>query len=244
MVRVRLTTEPCTVLDWDTEFWGVRIARIEGDTLTADSAAQVDDWARQNEVDCLYFLARSDDARSAQAAEQAGFRLMDVRVELGRATGGETSARAVRESRPEDVPALRAIARENHRGTRFYADPRFPTARCDDLYDVWIERSCAGWADVVLVAEHESRPAGYVSCHLDPAGAGGSIGLIAVAAAARQLGLGRTLVEGALAWCAARGVPKVTVATQGRSVAALRLYERCGFRIESLRLWFHKWYDR
>jgi GNAT superfamily N-acetyltransferase len=241
--RVRLTTDPCTILDWDTAFWGVRIARVEGDTLTGEAAEQVDEWAREHAIDCLYFLARSEDPPTAHAAEQAGFRLMDVRIELGRTAGDETVADGVRASVPDDVPALRAIARVSHRGTRFYADPRFPRARCDDLYDVWIERSCAGWADVVLVADHRGRPAGYVSCHLDAARASGSIGLIAVAATARQLGLGTTLVHGALAWCAAQGAAKITVATQGRSVGALRLYERCGFRVDSLRLWFHKWYD-
>jgi dTDP-4-amino-4,6-dideoxy-D-galactose acyltransferase len=241
---LRATTDPCTVLDWDNEFWGVRIARVEGDTLTTESAAHVDAWAERHGIDCLYFLARSDDAPTAHAAEQAGFRLMDVRIELERSSGGDSAADAVRASRPDDVAALRAIARVSHRGTRFYADPRFPRARCDDLYDIWIERSCAGWADVVLVAEHQARPAGYVSCHLDTASASGSIGLIAVAETARELGLGRMLVDGAVAWCAGRGARTVTVATQGRSVGALRLYERCGFRIESLRLWFHKWHER
>jgi dTDP-4-amino-4,6-dideoxy-D-galactose acyltransferase len=231
------------LLAWDTEFWGRRIARVEGDTLTDHEAARVGDWARRSAVDCVYFLARSDDAGTAHAAERAGFQLMDVRVQLERAPGDGTGAPGVRESRPDDLPALRAIARVSHRGTRFYADPRFPRARCDDLYEVWIERSCAGWADVVLVAEHESRPAGYVSCHLDDAGRSASIGLIAVAAFARQLGLGRALVDGAVAWCAARGAQEMRVVTQGRSVEAVRLYERCGFRVESLGLWFHRWYD-
>lgn len=153
-------------------------------------------------------------------------------------------AAGLRECRPDDVPALSAIARVSHRGTRFYSDPNFPRGRCDDLYAVWIERSSAGWADVVLVAEHEGEPAGYVSCHVDGAGGAGSIGLIAVAATARRLGLGRALVDGAVAWCGERGVDQVSVVTQGRSVSALRLYESCGFRIESVGLWFHKWYQR
>jgi GNAT superfamily N-acetyltransferase len=239
---VSATAELCTFLEWDTEFWGVRIARVEGDSLTEEGARQVDDWAGRNGIDCVYFLARADDAATAHTAEHAGFRLMDVRAQLTCEPEGGRVAPGVRESRPADVPALSAIARVSHRGTRFYADPRFPDRRCADLYGVWIERSCAGWADVVLVADHEDRAAGYVSCHVDEARNAGSIGLIAVAETARRLGLGRSLVESAVAWCAERGLQEVSVVTQGGSVGALRLYETCGFRLDSLGLWFHKWY--
>lgn len=239
-----MTLEPCTFLDWDTEFWGVRIARVEGDTLTEERAREVDDWAARNRIDCVYFLARSDQAATAHTAERAGYQLMDVRVQLKCEPDDRTMATGLRESRPADLPALSAIARVSHRGTRFYADPRFPDRRCDDLYGVWIERSCAGWADVVLVAEHQNRPAGYVSCHVDDARSAGSIGLIAVAETARRLGLGRALVDSVVAWCAERGLHAVSVVTQGGSVRALRLYETSGFGIDSLGLWFHKWYAR
>jgi dTDP-4-amino-4,6-dideoxy-D-galactose acyltransferase len=204
----------------------------------------VEDWARRNTIDCVYFLARSDDPATAQVAEGAGFRLMDARMQLCLESPAGVVAAGIRESRPDDVPALAAIARASHRGTRFYADPNFPPARCDDLYAVWIERSCAGWADVVLVAELDGGPEGYVSCHLDEPEGTASIGLIAVVSSGRRKGLGRALVDSAVAWCAKRGAREIRVVTQGRSVAALRLYENCGFRLEALGLWFHRWYHR
>ncbi|MGH3102481.1 MAG: GNAT family N-acetyltransferase [Gaiellaceae bacterium] len=229
--------EPGELLSWDTDFWGVRIGRVVGGTLPAG----VDAWAAANAVDCLYFLA-GEEPVAAHDAERAGFRLMDVRVELARPAeaGGEHAA--VRPFNPADVETLQQIARTSHRLTRFYADPRFPPERCDDLYDVWIARSCEGWADAVLVADDGGAPVGYVSCHADDAAGRGSIGLIAVDAAARGRGLGAALVRAAVGWCGERGLRDVSVVTQGRSVPALRLYERCGFGVAELGLWFHKWY--
>jgi len=231
--------EPCMVLDWDTEFWGVRIGRVHGDRLVPE---RVDAWADDHGVTCLYFLAR-DEPGAAAAAEQAGFRFMDVRVELARSAGDGELAAPLREAGAEDETPLRRLARENHRTTRFYADPRFPDERCDDLYEAWIASSLEGWADVVLVAELEGRPVGYMTVHADDAAGRGLLGLSSVAPEARRRGLGQALVRGAVGWCGGRGLTEVAVVTQGRNVAALRVFETCGFRIRDVRLWFHKWYE-
>jgi dTDP-4-amino-4,6-dideoxy-D-galactose acyltransferase len=215
----------------------VRIGRVLDDRL---DAAAVDRWAHEHEVACLYFLSR-DEPGAAATAEDAGFRLVDVRVELGRPAAGDEASR-LREASDGDAAALRALARSNHRITRFYADPNFPDERCDDLYETWIARSLEGWADAVLVAESEGRPAGYVSLH-DRDGTG-SIGLIGVDPDSRGRQLGRDLVLGAVRWCAERGLADVTVVTQGRNVPALRTFESSGFRTTDVGLWFHKWYDR
>ena len=37
---------------------------------------------------------------------------------------------------------------------------------------------------------------------------------------------------------------RITVVTQGRNARAQRLYQRAGFVTESVRLWFHRWFDR
>jgi dTDP-4-amino-4,6-dideoxy-D-galactose acyltransferase len=219
----------------------VRIGRVDGDALSPELAASIDSWADESEVACVYFLASGDDPQSWHAAEAAGFRLMDLRTELSRDAASEEVG-GLRAAREEDRDALRAIARSSHGITRFYADPRFPDERCDDLYATWIDRSLDGWAEAVLVAEADGVPSGYVSVHVDAER--GSIGLIAVDAAARGRGLGETLSRGAVDWAAGAGAKAVSVVTQGRNAAALRTFERAGFRARSVGIWFHKWYDR
>jgi len=206
--------------------------------------SDIDAWARTHDVDCLYFLARPDDPETVGIAQGAAFRLVDVRVELAQPSTETEPAARVRPYRSTDLETLRAIARASHEITRFYADLHFPRERCSDFYDTWIVRSCEGWADGVLVAELDGRPAGYVTCHGDPALRRGSIGLIAVSAAARGNGLGRDLVLGALSWCRDHGSTEVSVVTQGANVGAQRLFQLCGFRTVSTGLWFHRWYER
>ena len=234
-------SDPARLLPWDTEFWGLAIGRVEGETLDAERAHAVDEWADENAAACLYFLAASGDPPSAFAATEAGYRLVDLRVELGQELVARSDESSLRDATAEDLPSLRAIARASHRDTRFYADPNFPDERCDDFYGVWIERSVEGWADAVLVSNDADA---YVTCHVDAERSRGSIGLIAVHERARGRGVGRELVRGALGWMRDNDLRDAGVVTQGRNVAAQRTFQSCGYRTESVGLWFHKWYAR
>ena len=234
-------SEACRLLPWDSEFWGITIGRVDATTMSRERAAVIDDWARDHRVHCLYFLAAADDASAAFVAEDSGWRLVDVRTELAQRLDDDArTSSTLRPASATDLPRLRAIARVSHRDTRFYADPSFPDARCDEFYELWIERSVEGWADAVLVADHVS---GYVTCHVDDEQHRGSIGLIAVDATHRGRGIGQELVQGALAWMRGRGLAEGAVVTQGRNVPAQRTFQRCGFLSESVGLWFHKWYS-
>jgi len=170
--------------------------------------------------------------------------MADVRITLARELRADAGpAESVRAFRESDLPSLRAIAAVSHRDSRFYNDPGFPDQRCNELYETWIERSCHGYADTVLVAEHRREPAGYVSCHLHPDGMG-TIGLLAVADWSRGLGLGGQLVAGALRFLEGSSCKRVTVVTQGRNCPAQRLYQNCGFRSAIVELWYHRWFDQ
>ena len=212
-----------------------------GGTLTPELVSRVDAWSDENAVGCLYLLADADDAPAAHLAEEAGFRLMDIRIELRRPATAD-AVDGVRPAREGDREALRYIARSSHRITRFYADPGFPDARCDALYETWIAQSLDGWAEQVLVAEVDGAPAGYVSCHLDEAAQLGSIGLIAVDERRRGGGIGVLLARAAVGWCTSHGAQTMSVVTQARNTQALRTFERVGFVVHGVGVWFHKWY--
>jgi dTDP-4-amino-4,6-dideoxy-D-galactose acyltransferase len=94
----------------------------------------------------------------------------------------------------------------------------------------------------VLVATAGSDVAGYITCPLDNEAATGEIGLLAVGPEHRRQRAGESLVRHSLSWFASLGVDRVHVVTQGGNLQALRLYERCGFAVADISLWFHKWY--
>jgi dTDP-4-amino-4,6-dideoxy-D-galactose acyltransferase len=231
----------CSYLDWDSEFFGVKIARLIPDSLTNTLLDRALSWCRAEKVRCLYFLARIDDEETILLAERNAFQLVDVRITMERSLPAPNySTGPVRPFRSGDLEALRAIAATSHRDTRFYHDSHFPKQLCSALYQTWLEKSCAGYADAVLVAETNGSAVGYVSCHLSGERYG-SIGLAAVAEEARGRGLGGELVNAALSYFQEKGMTRATVVTQGRNFSAQRLYQACGFVTQCMQLWYHCW---
>ncbi|HML22657.1 MAG TPA: GNAT family N-acetyltransferase [Aggregatilinea sp.] len=232
----------CRALPWDSEFFGRRIGRVVPTRLTPDEMARALAWADQEQIDCLYLLADFSDRDTIRLVENNGFRLMDLRTLLDRTLKDEIppAAPEIRPWQPDDLPVLRKVARGSYRDSRFYFDERFPDAQCDTLYETWIEKSCHGYAEQVLVAEYQGAAAGYISCHIRDGV--GDIGLVGVDERAQGRGLGRSLVMGSLAWFKSQGLDRVTVVTQGRNIPAQRLYQRCGFMTRSVELWYHRWF--
>jgi GNAT superfamily N-acetyltransferase len=220
------------MMAWDTEFWAMRVGR-------ATHLDGIGEWAVKNTVGLVCLLVDANDTDEIQKAETEGFRFMDVRVTLTMRACHRLSW--VRLARAEDTSKLQAVAREAFHLTRFYADPTLDDSRCDDLYAEWTRSLCAGAASVVLVAEHDNMPVGYVTVNLD--GTESEIGLIAVAADWRGQHIGSSLVNGAIDWAYCHGAKHMSVVTQGRNIGALRTFEACGFRVNNTQVWLHRRYE-
>jgi dTDP-4-amino-4,6-dideoxy-D-galactose acyltransferase len=235
----------CEFLPWDSSFFGFRIARLTAGQVTSDSMAAAVAWCGSQQIECLYFLADPDDRESLRAAESAGFEQVGIRTTLSRPAGALihlTQPDHVRRFQPADLERLKAIARQSHRDSRFFFDGRFAEDRCEALYERWIERSCEGWAQSVFVAHWDGLVAGYCTCHIDDEGTG-SIGLIAVDANAQGCGLGRELMDASLLYFQQQDVARVKVVSQGGNARAQRFYLRSGFGTDSIRVWYHKWFQ-
>jgi dTDP-4-amino-4,6-dideoxy-D-galactose acyltransferase len=231
----------CQLLDWDTDFFGFRIARVQAKRLTDADLPAILDWCAAQQIRCLYLLASSTDRQTARIAAEHHFRFADIRTTLESAIAQiPEPAPGIHIATPEDIHSLAAIARVSHTDSRFYGDPGFPRAKCDLLYETWIGKSIqGGYAKSVLVAEHDSKAAGYITC--DWTGDTGQIGLIAVADWARGMGIGGALVNSSLRLFHEEGVKRVSVVTQGCNISAQRLYQRCGFLTSSVEIWYHAW---
>ena len=237
-----MTQPVCQFLEWDSAFFGFRIARVTASRMAPGDLRRVLDWCGAERIRCLYLLAAADDAVVIHDAEEQGFHLADLRVTLSWPAAPVDSRLSVpiRPARAEDLPALAAIAGSSHTDSRFYFDSRFPRARCDALYETWIRNSFHGFAQAVLVAERDQGVAGYITGHWGDTE--GRIGLMAVAAWARDCGTGEALVRASQELFHARGMQEVTVVTQGRNYSSQRMYQRCGFRTKSVELWYHRWF--
>lgn len=234
----------CQILEWDSKFFGARIARIEERHLSAEKTGQVFQWCQENKIDCLYFLCAPADDDSVLMAEKSGFHLVDIRMELSCQVPDQPKDMDlfVRHHRDFDLSELQEIAADAYTDSRFYFDRSFSREQASALYREWIVKSCHGDADAVLIVPHQETVGGFITCHLEPPNMG-RIGLIGVNSNARSVGLGGALVGASLNYFCDQGVKEVRVVTQGRNIAAQRLYQSAGFRTQSMYLWYHKWFE-
>ena len=236
-------TDVCKFLEWDSEFFGSRIARLNRAQPTAGEMRDALDWCSAERIACLYLLADASDSGTTRLAEDNGFHFSDIRLTLLRhetSAPGEWPA-GIRIATDDDIKALTPIAGASHTDSRFYSDPGFARERCDELYRVWIENSCRGYAQRVFVGEQDGVAAGYITCHHDTDS--GRVGLLGVASTARENGMGGRLISAALRHFADLGFKQTTVVTQGRNAGAQRLYTRYGFLPHRTELWYHRWFS-
>ena len=235
----------CSFLSWDSEFFGVRIARCDVRQLTPDTIAPILEWCESEAIDCLYFIAAQDDQTTIQLAAENNFLLVDIRMTFEKACGSNPPADKadlpVRPAQEEDIPILQGIAASSYRDSRYYFDPNFPDAICDKFYATWIEKSCRGYEDIVLVSHLDGRAAGFISCSIIEPGRG-QIGLVGVGPEYRGRGQGQVLLQAAQRWFQDQGAERIFVVTQGRNIAAQRLYQRAGYVTHSMELYYHRWF--
>jgi dTDP-4-amino-4,6-dideoxy-D-galactose acyltransferase len=239
----------CELLEWDTAFFGIRIARVKGYRLRTEYIDPLFEWCARHEVECLYFLADPTDRSTAQLCERHGFRFVDVRSTFQRVLPEDPEpAQApgsfvIREYHAEDLPDLEAIARESFHDTRFYFDRGFSDDRCDDLYASWVRKECQSRTGKVFVAAADASSVGFITC-LPPVDEErtGWISLLATKQALRRRGVGQLLIHRALTWFERQGARRVRVATQGRNIAGQRAYIRAGFNLQDWKIWYHRWF--
>lgn len=215
-----------SVLEFDSEWFGVTIGRYDGDPNEADT------WAKDNHVGCVYCLLPVEKIGMVYDATKKGFRLTDVRVEFAAKTSLVIPP-DVREAEGPDAATVQDIAVRSYQKTRFHNDRNFDRDRVNQMYANWVLTS----KGFTFVVEGDEGIAGFVlvgETHLE---------LIAVDQAHRGQGHGGSLARAAIGHAYAKGRPEIRVVTQSGNHAAQRTFQAAGFRLVDTSLWLHKWYQ-
>ena len=237
-------------LPWDTNHFGVRVARSAIHSVNAESIQRLMRACRDADIECLYFLAGAEDQTTIIELQRNQFDLVDVRVSQDRSLAAPvalpvTEGVTCRMLLPEDVAPLLDLSRDSIQVSRFFGDRCFDKDKVAEMYRIWSRKSfTSDFADGVYVAELEGRLAGCSTLHLNRPPGQGNIGLTLVADYAQGIGLGSTLVAHSAHWFRSQGMNTVNIVTQGQNIPAQRMHQRVGFRTRRIQLWFHKWFDQ
>jgi len=140
----------------------------------------------------------------------------------------------IRPYRPTDLPHLKSLTIEGFVGVSIDhgIEEQFGTIKGHDWrwrksrhIEVDVARDAAG----VFVAEEDGQVVGYVTTWKDAEAGIGNIPNLAVAASHRNRGLGRTLLEHALAHFRSAGLTHAKIETLAQNAIGNHLYPSLGF---------------
>ncbi len=214
--------------DFDSEIFGFRVAKIK--VLDSKNVADLIKDLIKNKVKYATCRVESNNFSTIQVLEKSGLVLVDGLISLGintLSTKIVAVASRIREANKNDLGQLKSLTWGLYSVSRVYNDPLISQDKADKFYIKWIENSILGQAaDLVLAWDQDGKILGYVTLKKT-----GSIPLIGVSKQARGKGIAKELVKASLFKFKQWGVGEVIVETQMANIAALRLYQDCGFKV-------------
>jgi ribosomal protein S18 acetylase RimI-like enzyme len=236
-----------TTLNWDSDFFGFRVARLQ-DVADTEIQEVLKDLTSHHYRLAVLFSGDGDSAIHRGAADNNGL-LVDRKVTYARpvpdapltAATGTTAEMNIRvnppDLKPEDLFDLAYLAGSY---SRFRTDKNFPENDFKRLYTQWVINSLNGrFADYTLVHRDNQGTGGFAT--LKTEGDVARIGLISVDTGRQNQGIGKALVNETLKICIGRHIPVIEVDTQLDNTQACRFYEKAGFSVKEVRFVHHFW---
>lgn len=225
-------------LDWDSNFFGLRIGRIAINTREESSLLASRYSAIEKDYDLLYVFATHGLSFLA-----SGARLIDEKVTYTFHDNHEASQDSniiLWDSQWGVSGELLHLALVSGEYSRFKLDDKFPVGSYEHLYSRWIEQSVNhATASDVFCYMIDGVPKGLVT--LSHKNGIGNIGLVAVHEDCQHRGIGTAMMHNVIHYSKEKQLQKLSVVTQLANTPACKLYEKSGFTIESISNVWHWW---
>ena len=226
------------VLQWDSDFFGLRIGRVDLQTKTDAEQLQSHHEELKLQFDLLYIF----DA-NAVGFKADGAKLVDEKILYSKPCEPRTQYPEIsffQDKTPsKDLYHLALISGGY---SRFKLDERLPNGSYERLYNRWIENACPqeGTNKQILLYKNENDVVcGMIT--IDYQDEMGHIGLVAVDTAIQHQGIGGKIMSTLDGYLFDHGIKKLEVPTQKANIDACRWYEKNGFAIQSIIPIYHWW---
>lgn len=225
-------------LSWDSDFFGLRIGRAFVGSIEDCCALATQKEHLKADYDLVYVFGDQGVEFSCE-----GTKLVDRKVvyALSECSCFKTDENVKLWDCKEPITdALLYLALVSGKYSRFKLDNQFPSCGYERLYSRWIEQSVNhSMATEVFCYMVDCTPKGLVT--LDLKEGGGTIGLVAISEDYQHRGVGTAMMRHVVSYAKEHHCKKLSVATQYDNAPACRLYEKVGFRVESMTNVWHWW---
>jgi len=221
---------------WDSSFFGIKVGKIE----TANFA--LSDFEKEKNKFELIYIHEFDENNQHHLALKAFTQFEDKKLIYTKKISTEPllddeisiyNNKIVNKN-------LTNLALLSGAYSRFKLDTNFKKKSYEHLYTKWIENSVnKKVAFCVLIFGEEKNPNGFIT--IQKKGNTAQVGLFAVDNNERNKGIGKKLLSAAEYIAQKHNFDTLNITTQSSNKLACRLYEKCGFSIQSSINTFHYW---
>lgn len=232
------------LLEWDSSFFGYKIAALHPSGLSSDELKRMVDDLFKGDFKLAYCFINPEDEASIKSLLNASAILADEKITYFNNDLREDSNFSTTNIKPFSLTLptekLRDLALQSGLFSRFKIDGNFHNQEYEKLYSEWILKSVnKTLADETLVYYDENDENGFIT--LSVKGNIGSIGLIAVDEKVRGKAIGKKLINAAIGYFLEKDVTEVEVVTQKANKPACFFYESMGFKIKNITNIYHLW---
>lgn len=225
-------------LEWDSEFFGLQIGRVDLQTLDDAVDLALMHYNLKYQYDLLYVFSKEGLSFDAIGAE-----LIDEKVLYGKPCEPRERYNNISFYK-QDVPSedLYRLALVSGGYSRFKLDERLPQGCYERLYSRWIENACPKDGtnkQILTYLDAQNVAKGMIT--IDHQGELGHIGLVAVDADCQHQGIGGKIMSSLDGYLYGLGVKTLEVPTQKANKDACRWYEKNGFEVKSVTPIYHWW---
>jgi dTDP-4-amino-4,6-dideoxy-D-galactose acyltransferase len=231
------------ILNWDSQFFGLKIAKINNQNIESNSEMDeiLTELSNEN-VKLVYLVVNEQNSNSVSI-------LNDIDKPI---TTNVTFALQVKDNKIETWEGVEIynqteveselydLAIQAGHDSRYKLDNRFKHGEFERLYRLWIENSVnKSFADYVFIYRNNDVITGFITLKIN--NDSGTIGLIAVDETKRGLGIGKKLINQVLQTLVDLNISTCLVATQKENIGAVKFYESVGFSALKSEVYYHIW---
>ena len=225
-------------LDWDSEFFGLQIGRVDLQTLDDAVDLALMHYDLKYQYDLLYVFSKEGLSFDAIGTEQVDEKILYSKPCEPREQYNDISFYK------QEVPSndLYRLALVSGGYSRFKLDERLPNGSYERLYTRWIENACPKEGtnkQILTYLDAQNVVKGMITIdHQDELG---HIGLVAVDTDCQHQGIGGKIMSTLDGYLCGLSVKTLDVPTQKANKDACRWYEKNGFKVKSVTPIYHWW---
>lgn len=217
------------ILDWDSNFFGLKVARITPH-ISLEVYKKLLSHLYKDGFELVYFNSHF----GLPESEFYKIIKIDEVVELSKKlkVRKKFHPKVKLFDKPNATLEMQDLVKRIARRSRFYFDDNIPKSKVYELYNIWLDKSVKLIsADSVIVYEDDNKVKGFATIKIMKNGIG-VIPLMGVDAKSEGKGISFMLMEAIESYLLEENCTILKSSTQAKNLKALKVYERFGIKCE------------